>query len=504
MKARSIISAGVIVAIGMVAGRVLGLLREVAIAAYFGTTGHADAAIFLLLVPDFITVVFIGSAGSAALIPAFAARSEEKALTLLWQTMLASIGGFTFIAVIMFSLNSYIAGLFAVDINSLPDLKEAVFFTAFSLPFMAATWVFTAWLQYRERFVAPAFANALFNIIILLTLWLAHGDILTLSIGSFIASGLRLGTHVFSFVNGGEKIRNCMTLFAKKWEIDKKFSVIYMQASLTGILAMLPIYAPYFIITANSGGLALFNYAFKLVLLPSILLQTMIQTVILPLFVRQHKNNEPHIRQKMHSLSLQLGYICGFSVALAVMLGAEPISSLCFGHGKMSPQDISEISSLLRIGIWATPFAILSCLWQQMLYAGHNAKSAMMASVMSTILLIPIYWLGLKIGGAYGVMTGYIMMTGYIINSILFLAQIIIFGKKYLPFSSFIPSKDYIYSSSAMIGVFIVSSLLYISFLPVSYNADIIKALLAIIIGGALLASGILASKQTRDALLRR
>ena len=139
-----------------------------------------------------------------------------------------------------------------------------------------------------------------------------------------------------------------------------------------------------------------------------------------------------------------------------------------------------------------------------MLYAGHNAKSAMMASVMSTILLIPIYWLGLKIGGAYGVMTGYIMMTGYIINSILFLAQIIIFGKKYLPFSSFIPSKDYIYSSSAMIGVFIVSSLLYISFLPVSYNADIIKALLAIIIGGALLASGILASKQTRDALLRR
>jgi len=496
LKTRSVISAGGIVAFGIVAGRLLGLLREMAVAAYFGVSKQADAAIFLLIVPDFITVVFIGSSISATLVPAFAARSEERAKALLWQIMLLSVVGFLLMALLIFSQNLRFSGWFVSDENSVDNLRNSIFFTMFSLPFAGATAVFTAWLQYRQKFIAPASANAIFNITIIFTLLFASSGITELAIGIFIATFLRLFTHVFAFMRDGGKISFAYKFFSEKWEIDKKLGSIYLQTSLTGVFGMLPLYAPYFIITASFGGLALFNYAFKLVLLPAIVLQTVIQTVVLPIFVNQHKNDEPHIRAKTHSLSLHIGYIFSIAISLAVMLGAQPIAAVCFGRGKMTETDIIEIANLLRLGIFSTVFSILSSLWQQMLYAGQQAKSAMLASVLGAVLVFPLYWLGLDIAGAFGVMVGYLFLR------VLHLVSIIFWGKRYIPLKYLLPNKEYIYSSSAMFLIFAISAFIYIEFLASANVSDILKVAVVMLIGGVMLAAGLFSSKQTREIII--
>jgi peptidoglycan biosynthesis protein MviN/MurJ (putative lipid II flippase) len=218
-----------------------------------------------------------------------------------------------------------------------------------------------------------------------------------------------------------------------------------------------------------------------------------IQTVILPLFVRHHNRNEPHLREKMYSLSLHLGFVFGVSIALAVSLAAEPIAALCFGHGKMSAENVSEIASLLRLGVWSTPFAVLSCLWQQMLYAGHRAKSAMMVSLIVTASLLPLYWLGLTMQGAYGVMIAYLVIR------MLHLAVIVKLGKPGAVSAALLPGREYPLSAGAMLGVFAVLAWLYKACLPgFSDNA---KVLAAMVIGGAVLAAGLWAHKEIRHML---
>src|SRR5688572_33032213 len=90
MPLRSLFTAGALVTAGMLAGRLLGLLREMLLASHFGTGSQADLAISLLIVPDLITSAFMGSAVGATLVPLYASRSPEKAEALFWQALLAS------------------------------------------------------------------------------------------------------------------------------------------------------------------------------------------------------------------------------------------------------------------------------------------------------------------------------------------------------------------------------------------------------------------------------
>src|SRR5690606_35972856 len=85
----------------------------------------------------------------------------------------------------------------------LSDAGNALLIALCSLPLTAATAVVTAWLQHRGRFLVPAFANAIFNSIILLTLWLAPAGLVMLASGIIAAALLRLLAHLLAFRRGG-------------------------------------------------------------------------------------------------------------------------------------------------------------------------------------------------------------------------------------------------------------------------------------------------------------
>src|SRR5258708_2872554 len=139
MTLKTLFSAGALIALGMLAGRVLGLLRETLLAASFGTGGVADIAIALLIIPDFLTQPLIGNAFGATLVPAFAARDENNALALFWQAFVSTVIVFVLIALLIYSQSH--------------DMPYAFLLALCSLPLTAATAVAMAWLQYHHRFL---------------------------------------------------------------------------------------------------------------------------------------------------------------------------------------------------------------------------------------------------------------------------------------------------------------------------------------------------------------
>ncbi|MDE3037086.1 MAG: hypothetical protein KGJ21_01320 [Pseudomonadota bacterium] len=397
---KSLVSAGACIAVGMVAGRAIGLLRETMIAARFGTGSEASIAIALLIIPDFIASALIAGSAAATLIPAFSSRHDDEAASLLWQALLSSAAFFSIIALALATQEDALSHLFSG--TSISGDGHAFYLVFATLPLTASTWVITAWLQYRRRFLAPAFANAIFNVVVVLTLWLAPLGLTVLACGIVAASILRLLAHLIAFFRSGGHVPPSPF---SPWQLRRRLFAGYAATTGTGIAGMLPQYAPYAVMAA-AGGIAIFNYAFKLVMLPGMLLQTIVQMVLLPWFVSIRENHHES-RNRIYAAALQTGWILSFCLCLALSLAAHPLSMLCFGYGRMTPENIHAVGMAFAVGVWAVPGMVLTMLWQQILYAHEHTTTPLMASLLQSLLILPLCWLGQRLAGTPGALLGF-------------------------------------------------------------------------------------------------
>lgn len=437
---KSLASVGALITIGMLAGRMLGLLREIMIAARFGASAHADIAIALLIIPDFVTSIFIGSAASAVLIPAFAARDRESALALFWQAFIASLLVFTGLAALLYLAEPTFAdAMYHAD--TLPDLPQAFGLMLLSLPLTAGTAIVTAYLQYSGRFAVPAFANAIFNTGILVTLWFFPGGVAILACGILAAAFIRLLAHGIAFYKNARP----WTVSLKPWQLRKRLVLSYAAAAGSGTFSMLPQYIPYFILAAS--GFARFNYALKLILLPGMLGLTVIQLVVLPWLV---KTRQSESRLSIYRYALQLTWITSLAASLALMYASGALARLCFGYGQMTDGDIATISHLFSIGVWAVPGMWLTGIWQQIWFAHENTHFPLIASMTQSAFIAVACVFGYSVLGGDGVMEGFAI--GQYIPLAVLAAQA---GKRGIAAPG-LPSFSYFSMATATVAAFLV------------------------------------------------
>jgi peptidoglycan biosynthesis protein MviN/MurJ (putative lipid II flippase) len=392
MELKKLLSASVLIAIGMLAGRALGFFREMLLAAQFGA-GNSDAniAIAMLLIPDFITALLIGSSISAVLVPAFAARNGDRALALLWQCLGIIVPVFAVIGVAVGLLSG--SGYIGIALCS--------------LPISAATGVFTAYLQYKGKFLAPAFSTVIFNAVILAALWFLPTGLLMLSCAVVFASLTRFAANCAALMRGGEKPGS-----GNPWELNKALALAYAQNMVSNILGIFILYTPFAMIAfLNPIEFALFNYAFKLITFPAALIQTIIQMSVLPWFVNIRNMNSAmgnSVAAREYGYGLQAGWVISLSVSLCVWLVAHDIALVCFGHGKMTARDTAQIGELLAIGIWALPCMVMLTLWQQIFYAYHKQKAALFSNVALALFIVPLCWVGYIMDDRRGLLYGFV------------------------------------------------------------------------------------------------
>jgi len=297
-----------------------------------------------------------------------------------------------------------LSALMNPDVAALPHVTFAFFLAMCSLPMSAATSILTAYLQYRGRFVAPAFANAVFNVIIILTLWFAPAGLAVFAVGILVAGLVRLLAHIGSFLRAGDT-------FSKPefspWELRAPILKTYGITAASSIFNVLPFYAPYMVIAYMGSSVALFNYAFKLVLLPGLLFQSLVQMVLLPWLVRIRSGSDTI---NSHALTLQLCWIVSWVTTLSLSLVGPSLAMLCFGYGKMTAEDIAQVGGLFSIGVWAMPGMVLTSVRQQILYANERTGAALVSSALQAVLVIPLCWLGERFIGTSGVLAAYVVL----------------------------------------------------------------------------------------------
>src|SRR5215208_6109169 len=166
--ARRIAVAALLIAVGNIASRVLGLLRESVIAGTFGRGVEVDIFTAASTIPTTLYDLLVNGAISAALVPVFSeyAEGDEREFWRVASTVinlaLLVVGAVTALLVWQAPLAvTVLAGGFRDTIRD-----QATTMVRLLLPavlFMALSGLITALLYARQRFLLPAFTTSAFT-----------------------------------------------------------------------------------------------------------------------------------------------------------------------------------------------------------------------------------------------------------------------------------------------------------------------------------------------------
>ncbi|WP_052329905.1 murein biosynthesis integral membrane protein MurJ [Thermicanus aegyptius] len=154
--------------------KILGFLRETAIAAYFGASNESDAFFVAFSIPGILFAVVAGAIGTS-FIPVYT-RLDEKHKAVYFNNMFNVLGFFTLIITgvsLLFApqIVKWFAFGFSSDTLALTVVLTRIMLL--SLLFMLINALFTSFLQSNQRFLIPAAIGIPYNLVVIFYLLIA-------------------------------------------------------------------------------------------------------------------------------------------------------------------------------------------------------------------------------------------------------------------------------------------------------------------------------------------
>lgn len=337
----SLAAAAVIVAAGFLGSRLLGVLRNVAIADAFGTSPELGAYWVAFRLPDLIFQLLAGATLGSAFIPTFArlvARESEEAA---WR-LASSVLNLVALATIAFALLGFLLapalvpamapGLgeeagrqeelrsLAVDLTRLMMLSPVLF---------AVSGMFMGILNARYHFLFPALAPMLYNISIIVGA-LAFDDVHTLAVAVVVGAGLHLVVQVPALAAVGMRYwpiaqwRDAAVREVGRLMAPRVLGLAAFQLNL--------IVTIFFASLVSDEAISAVNYAWLIVMTPLGLFGMAISTAVFPTMAEQAVVDRQALRQTLEQ-SLRLILFLTIPAAVGLMILSEPLVAFLFENG---------------------------------------------------------------------------------------------------------------------------------------------------------------------------
>jgi putative peptidoglycan lipid II flippase len=330
--------------------RVLGLLRDVVIAAFIGATANADAFFVAFKIPNFLRRLFAEGAFSQAFIPVLAdykAEGSVVAVKGLVDRVAGVLGGsLLFVTAISMLAAPLITFIFAPGFVSDPEkfrlTADMIRITFPYLLLISMTGFCGAVLNSYGRFAVPAFTPVFLNLSLIFAALVAapwfEVPVFALAWGVLLAGVVQL---LFQFPSlyrlelvprprwdtADEGVRRILKLM-----VPALFGVSVSQINLlldTILASFLP-----------TGSVSWLYYSDRLAELPLGIFGIAIATVILPnLSAHRAAARDGHYSATL-DWALRWVLLIGVPSALALILLAEPILISLFQYGELTSSDV--------------------------------------------------------------------------------------------------------------------------------------------------------------------
>ena len=398
-----IASAAMVVMFFFVVSRVLGLAREMVIAAQFGAGAELDAYLAAFRVPDLLFQLVAGGALGSAFIPTFAgywARRDQQGAWLLFSRVL------NLVTVALVGIAG-LAALFALPLVRqiiAPGFSpEQQMLTAGLMRWMllstilfGASGLIMGALNARQHFVLPAAAPVFYNLAIIASAWLLAPR--------FGINGLAIGV-----VAGA--LAHLLVQLPGLWRVGARYTPSFdwddvgvrEVARLMGprVLGLFFVQMHFLVNTILASGLVAgslswLNYAWLLMLLPQGIFAQSLATATFPTMAAQVASGELEGLRHTLNRTLRLTLFLIIPSVVALMVLGEPLVAALFERRAFDAKSTLRVTYALRLyAVGLTAHAVLEILVRAF-YALHNTMTPVAVGVLAMALNITlsIAWVG--------------------------------------------------------------------------------------------------------------
>jgi putative peptidoglycan lipid II flippase len=391
-----------------VISRVLGFLRDMVSAMWFGAGIENDAFLVAFKIPNFLRRLFAEGAFSQAFIPILSEyrtqKSPEAVKNLLNHT--AFVLGWVLLGITLLGILAapWLVRLFAPGFSCHPeqlDLASVLLRITFPyLFFISLTAFFGAILNSYDRFMAPAFTPVFLNIAMIVSVvcfsTFFERPIMALACGVFIGGVLQLlfqmpflaRLHLLPRPAPGKDSVGVHRILKNMLPALLGVSVAQINLLIDTVFAsFLP-----------KGSISWLYYSDRLMEFPLGVFGVALATVVLPHLSRQHAQALSHDFAHTLDWSLRTILLIGTPASLGLYLLAEPIVMSLFHYGNFTAIDVEKSGlSLKAFAVGLVAFVSVKIL-ASAYYAQKNIKTpvkiamiALVANVLFSLALIGFF-----------------------------------------------------------------------------------------------------------------
>ncbi len=411
----SLIRSSLKMAVATFFSRILGLVREQVMAAYFGASGVTDAFLVAYRIPNLLRDLFAEGAFSSAFVPTFVEanqESPEKGRELMWSLfwLLACVTGVISIGIMIFApeLIRVFAPAFTNDPEKFQICVNLTRIMAPFLTFVSIAALFMGALNALKVFFIPAFAPVWFNVVSIISqlglsgILYANGinPVYSLGIGAMLGGFMQAVVQIPALLRKGYRPLAPRNL----WTPQTSKVVMLIGPGLVGFAATQVNLLVTTILATSTvvGATSWLNYAFRLFQLPVGILSVSIGNSNLVHFSEAWKKKDITGAKAQLQQSYYLSILTVMPALVLLYCLSEEMVNVIFERGKFSRESTLMTAQAVRMYAFALPFYGLSKILVPTFYALDRQRIPVIASITSIafniafcLTLTPIY--GFKI-----------------------------------------------------------------------------------------------------------
>ncbi len=403
------------IGIATLGSRILGFLRDVLIANFFGTGIFAQTFFAAFRIPNLMRRLFGEGALSASFIPVFTDELSRKGKDEAWKLAISVfnslaivLAGIVLVGVIFSPLITRIIVPGFADTPGKIELTSRLLRIMFPyLFFIALAALMMGILNSLHHFAAPALAPIILNVSMLtfLVFFIRKVDepVIGLAIAVIIGGVGQLGIQVITAIKKGMPIGRKFILYHP---LVKKIALLMLPATLGVGIYQINIFVDGICASFESivgkGAIAALWYANRLMQFPLAIFGLAMATAIFPKMAVSSSKNDLRTLGETVSFGLRTVFFLMIPSATGLIILRKPIISILFERNEFGPYS-TEITSIALLYYCVGLFAyagvhILSRSFYSLQDMKTPVKVASLAMVTNIILNLTLMW-PLRIGG---------------------------------------------------------------------------------------------------------
>lgn len=408
--------------------RILGYVKDMILARYFGATGLSDTFFVAFRIPNLLRELFAEGSMSSAFIPVLTEHQtkrgsdEAKRLVRITFTFILIFVGIACLAGIIFApaIVALIAPGFLSDSGK---FSQTVLLTRIMFPFLLfislAALVMGA-LNTRKVFFVPALAPAMLNITIIVTVLLLvqslEQPLIAVAIGVALGGFLQFAFQLPSFFRQDYDLK---LSYGFKHEGLKRMSILILPATMGMAVAQVNIFVSTILASyLQQGSITYLYYSMRLIQFPVGIFGVAMGMAALPALSEHAVKGDMDKLREDFSFALRLLFFITVPAMAGLIALREPIVNILFQRGVFDyTATIGTAQALLfySFGIWAiVGVRVVTATFyslQDTKTPVRVAVTAMLANIiMSVILMGPLKHSGLAFSNAIASGVNFILL----------------------------------------------------------------------------------------------